>query len=206
MFSGCKFWMCILPAAALQVTLAAQVVLPGPQSAQNRSPAHTYFSDVALLDQNGKHQRLYSDLLQGKIVVVNSFFATCKDSCPVLTQNFARIQERLGDRIGKDIYLLSLTVDPETDTPERLKAYAQQMKARTGWFFLTGTKENVNYALSKFGLYTEEKRNHLTMLLIGNEPTGLWKKTQGTASAADLIHIVQTVVDDSPTESRRPNP
>jgi protein SCO1/2 len=201
MISGRKSWMCGLSVAALQVTLAAQATPP----AQNHSPAHTYFSDVALLDQNGKQQRLYSDLLQGKIVVVNSFFATCKDSCPVMERTFAKIQETLGDRIGKDVYLLSLTVDPETDTPERLKAYAQQMKARPGWFFLTGTKENVNYALGKFGLYTEDKQNHLTMFLIGNEPTGLWKKTQGTASAGDLIRIVQTVLDDHPTEGARPS-
>lgn len=194
MISGRKYWLCGLAVSALHVMLPAQQPLPVPT--QNSSPAHIYFSDVALVDQNGKTQRLYSDLLQGKIVIINSFFATCKDSCPIMTRNFARIQESLGDRIGKDVYLLSLTVDPETDTPERLRAYAEQMKARPGWLFLTGTRENVNYALRKLGLYTEEKQNHLTMFIIGNEPTGLWKKTQGTASPGDLIHIVQTVLDD----------
>jgi protein SCO1 len=196
MISGRKSWMCGLALSALQIMLVAQTTPRESLPAQNRSPAHTYFSDVPLLDQNGKQQRLYSDLLQGKVVIINSFFATCKDSCPVMARNFARIQESFGDRIGKDVFLLSLTVDPETDTPERLKAYAQQMKAKPGWLFLTGTRENVNYALRKLGLYTEEKQSHLTMFIIGNEPTGLWKKTQGTALADDLIHIVQTVLDD----------
>jgi protein SCO1/2 len=187
-------WMCGL-AVSVQVVLLAQAP-PGSQPAPNRSAGHAYFSDVTLLDQNGKQQRLYSDLLQGKIVIINSFFATCKDSCPVMARNLARIQESLGDRMGRDVFLLSITVDPETDTPERLRAYAQQMKAKPGWLFLTGAKENVNFALGKLGLYTEEKQGHLTMFIIGNEPTGLWKKTQGTASADDLIRIVQTVLDD----------
>jgi len=191
-----KSWKCGLAVSVLQVMLVAQSTPSGSPPAPNRSAGHAYFSDVVLLDQNGKQQRLYSDLLQGKIVIINSFFAACKDSCPVMARNFARIQESLGDRLGKDVYLLSFTVDPETDTPERLRVYAQQMKAKPGWFFLTGTKENVNFALGKLGLYSEEKQNHLTMFIIGNEPTGLWKKTQGTAAADDLIHIVQTVLDD----------
>ncbi len=191
-----KSWMCGLSVSVLQVMLVAQTTPPGSQPAPTRSAGHAYFSDVVLLDQNGKQRRLYSDLLQGKIVIINSFFATCKDSCPVMARNLARIQESLGDRMGRDVFLLSITVDPETDTPERLRAYAQQMKAKPGWFFLTGTKENVNFALGKLGLYTEEKQSHLTMFIIGNEPTGLWKKTQGTALVDDLIHIVQTVLDD----------
>jgi protein SCO1/2 len=189
MISTMKSCLCIFAMSALQITLMAQEV-PEP------SPAHQYFTDVTLLDQNGKSQRLYSDLLKGKIVIINSFFATCKDSCPVMARNFAKIQESLGDRIGKDVYLLSLSVDPDTDTPERLKAYAEQMKARQGWFFLTGSKENVSYALKRLGLFTEEKQSHLSMLIVGNEPTGLWKKTLGTASASDLIHIIETVLSD----------
>jgi len=191
-----KSWMRGLAVSVLQVMLVSQTTPPGSQPAPTRSAGHTYFSDVTLLDQNGKQQRLYSDLLQGKIVIINSFFATCKDSCPVMARNLARIQESLGDRMGRDVFLLSITVDPETDTPERLRAYAQQMKAKPGWLFLTGAKDNVNFALGKLGLYTEEKQGHLTMFIIGNEPTGLWKKTQGTASVDDLIHIVQTVLDD----------
>src|SRR5258706_2554703 len=173
-----KSWMRGLAVSALEVMLVSQTTLPGSQPAPTRSAGHTYFSDVTLLDENGKQQRLYSDLLQGKIVIINSFFGTCKDSCPVMARNLARIQESLGDRMGRDVFLLSITVDPETDTPERLRAYAQQMKAKPGWLFLTGAKDNVNFALGKLGLYTEEKQGPLTMFIIGNEPTGLWKKTQ----------------------------
>src|ERR1700730_4834367 len=110
MISGRKSRMCGLAVSALQVMLVAQTTPRESLPAQNRSPAHTYFSDVALVDQNGKQQRLYSDLLQGKVVIINSFFATCKDSCPIMARNLARIQESLSDRIGKDVYLLSFTV------------------------------------------------------------------------------------------------
>jgi len=87
-----KSWMCGLSVSVLQVMLVAQTTPPGSQPAPTRSAGHAYFSDVVLLDQNGKQQRLYSDLLQGKIVIINSFFATCKDSCPVMARNFAKIQ------------------------------------------------------------------------------------------------------------------
>ncbi len=192
------FRRCVLTLTVLNLAVLAQTPRTPAEPLQTVSPAHTYFTDVVLLDQNGKQQRFYSDLLQGKIVIINSFFGTCKDSCPIMARNLAKIQESLGDRIGKDIYLLSFTVDPETDTPERLRDYADRMKARGGWFFLTGPKENINYALKKLGLYTEEKQNHLTMFIIGNEPTGLWKKTLGTASPGDLIHVVETVLADQP--------
>jgi protein SCO1/2 len=172
-------------------------ILSGQTRAADNSPAHQYFTDVILQDQYGKPQRLYSDLLQGKVVIINSFFTTCKDSCPILTRNFARIQESLGGRVGKEVFLLSFTVDPGTDTPERLKAYAEQMKAGPGWRFLTGPKANVDYALKRLGLYTEERQNHFSLFIIGNEPTGLWKKTPGTGSAGDLMQIVQTVLDDN---------
>jgi protein SCO1/2 len=102
----------------------------------------------------------------------------------------------VGDRLGKDVYFLSFTVDPEKDTPEQLKSYADRMKAKPGWFFLTGSKENVGTALRKLGLYTEEKQNHLSLFILGNVPTGLWKKVLGMAPAEELTPIVQSVLDD----------
>jgi protein SCO1/2 len=179
--------------AVLAAALAAQ---EGPRRSAGMSAAAQYFTDVTLVDQNGKTQRLYSDLLRGKVVIMNSFFATCKDSCPVMAGNLAKIQDVAGDRLGKDVYFLSFTVDPETDTPERLKAYAEHVKARPGWFFLTGSKENVTFALRKLGFYSEEKQNHLSLFIVGNEPTGLWKKAMGMAPAQDLIPIVQAVLGD----------
>lgn len=192
---GRKIGMCGIVWCALLGALSAQTKPPDTPSG-TESPAHAYFSDVVLLDQNGKPHRLYSDLLEGKVVIINSFFTTCKDSCPVMNRNFAAIQQELKDRIGKNVFLLSLSVDPENDTPERLRAYAEHMKAGPGWLFLTGSKTNVDYALYKLGLYTQERQNHLTLFIVGNEPTGLWKKVQGTAAPEDLMHVVESVLED----------
>jgi protein SCO1/2 len=140
--------------------------------------------------------RFYSDVLKGKTVVVNAFFTTCTSVCPPMNRNMEKIQEALGDRVGKDVFLVSISVDPETDTPARLKEYAQKFHAKPGWTFLTGKKENVDWALYKVGQYVESKDDHTTVIIVGNEATGLWKKAFGMAKPEELIQIVESVAND----------
>lgn len=153
-----------------------------------------YFGDVPLRDQHGKEVRLYSDLIEGKIIVVNSFFATCNGSCPVMTGTFRKIQSDLGDRLGKDVHMISITVDPETDTPAQLRRFAKEAGAKPGWSFVTGDKKNVELALKKLGLSTDVKENHTAVVIIGNEPKGVWKKAFGLAPPDDVRKLVQEVV------------
>jgi protein SCO1/2 len=160
------------------------------------SPARKYFTDVELTDQDGRKLRFYSDVLKDKTVVVNAFFTTCTSVCPPMNRNMEKIQEALGDRVGKDVVLVSISVDPETDTPARLKEYSKKFHAREGWMFLTGKKENVDWALYKVGQYVEAKDDHTTVIIVGNEATGLWKKAFGMAKPADLLQIVKSVADD----------
>jgi protein SCO1/2 len=154
-----------------------------------------YFTDVELVDQNGEKLRFYSDLLAGKVVVINSFFATCNGSCPVMNGTFKKIQAVLGDRIGRDVFLISISVDPETDTPAQLLKFAKAAGAKPGWHFVTGNKKNVSAALHKLGLLTDTKESHTAIVLIGNEPKGVWKKAFGLAPADDVVKLVQEVVD-----------
>ena len=164
--------------------------------AQEPTGAQKWFSDVELLTQDGAKVRFYSDVLKGKTVVVNAFFTTCTSVCPPMNRSMEKIQEALGDRVGRDVFLVSITVDPATDTPPRLKEYAQKFHARAGWTFLTGKKENVDWALYKLGQYVENKDDHKTVLIIGNETTGLWKKAFGMAKAEELIQLVEGVAND----------
>ena len=198
------FILLILSAAAF--TTNAQVK-PAPPAqphdhshmtttAKDASPAEKYFTDVELTNQDGKKVHFYSDVLKGKTVVVNAFFTTCTSVCPPINRNMEKIQDALGDRVGRDVFLVSLTVDPETDTPARLKEYSQKFHAGAGWTFLTGKKENLDWALYKLGQYVEKKDDHTTVLIIGNEPTGLWKKAFGMANVAELVAVVQSVVND----------
>lgn len=167
----------------------------GP-AAKSVSTAEKYFSDVELINQDGQKMRFYSDVLKGKVVIINTFFATCTSVCPPMSRNFEKIQEFLGDRLGKEAFLVSISVDPEMDTPTRLKEYGRKFHARPGWIFLTGKKENLDWALYKLGQYVEKKDDHSTIVIIGNEPTGLWKKAFGLAQAGELIKVVEDVLND----------
>jgi protein SCO1/2 len=160
------------------------------------SPAQNYFTDVVLTNQDGKPVRFYSDVLQGKTVVVESFFATCPGTCPLMNATFAKIQNAVGDRLGKDVFLVSITVDAQNDTPAKLKEYARHVKARPGWMFLTGDKANVDKALYKLGLATESRETHKNLFIVGNEPKGLWKKVFGLGKPEEIVSIVQGVVND----------
>ena len=167
----------------------------GP-SAAKASAAEKYFSDVELIDQDGQKLRFYNDVLKNKVVVINTFFTTCTNICPPMNRNFEKMQEALGDRLGKDVFLVSITVDPQTDTPPRLKEYSSRFHARPGWMFLTGKKENVDWALYKLGQYVETRDNHTSIFIIGNEPKGLWKKAFGLAKVDELIKIMEDVIAD----------
>ena len=176
----------------------------GPQK-DNVSAAEKYFTDVALINQKGEQMRLYSDLLKGKVVIINSFFTSCPSVCPPMTANLAKVQEWLGDRLGKDVHLISISVDPATDTPPRLREYAERFKAKDGWHFLTGQKANLDLALTKLGQYVNNRDDHLTVIIIGNERTGLWKKAFGLARPEELIKVVESVLSDpgAPPEKLR---
>ncbi|HEV7375878.1 MAG TPA: SCO family protein [Pyrinomonadaceae bacterium] len=164
-----------------------------------QSAAEKYFTDVVLINQDGEKMRLYSDLLKDKVVIIDFFFATCQGSCLPLNRNLQKVQEALGDRVGKDVHLISISVDPTVDTPASLKEYAKKLNAKHGWYFLTGDKENVGFALRKLGGYVEDKQNHTNIFIIGNERTGLWKKAFGLAQSAELIKVVESVLNDQPT-------
>jgi protein SCO1/2 len=170
-----------------------------PAAQSEDSPAQKYFTDTMLMNQNGEKMRFYTDLLKGKVVIINCFFATCKGSCLPMNRNLEKVQEALGDRLGKEIYIISLSVDPVVDTPTRLKSYAKQLNARPGWYFLTGEKQNVEFVLKKLGQFVTDKQDHLNIFIIGNERTGLWKKAFGLAPSSELVKIVDTVLNDQRT-------
>ena len=184
------------PAQSSKPVEPASLAAEKTASSAERSAAEKYFSDVELINQDGEKVRFYSDVLKNKVVVINTFFTTCTSICPPMNRNFEKIQEALGDRLGKNVFLVSITVDPVTDTPTRLKEYGRRFHARPGWMFLTGKKENLDWALYKLGQYVEAKDDHTSIFIIGNEPKGLWKKAFGLAKTDELIKIVEDVIND----------
>jgi protein SCO1/2 len=141
-----------------------------------------YFPNVVLTDQNGKKHRFYDDLIKDKVVAINFIYTQCGDSCPMETANLKRVQSMLGDRVGKDIFFYSISIDSKRDNAKALKAYAQRFKVGPGWWFLAGKKSDTILLRKKLGLYDREGEkslsDHSTSFIIGNESTGQWiKKT-----------------------------
>jgi len=152
---------------------------PVPKVTRNRWGAD-YFPNVALTTQDGKTVRLYDDLLKGKSVAINVMYTDCKDACPLETANLVQLQRVLGERVGRDIFFYSISIDPERDTPEVLKDYAEKFGVGPGWLFLTGKPEDISLIVKKLGLTRSADLNardsHSPYLVVGNVPTGQWTK------------------------------
>jgi len=185
----------VLPLRAQEPVGNPQTVVPNTQE----NNAQRYFTDTVLINQNGERVRFYTDLMKDKTVIIDTFFATCQASCLPMNRNLAQIQEGLGDRLGKDVNILSISVDPGVDTPALLKAYSKKLNAKPGWYFLTGDKESIEFILKKLGQFVDDKNDHLNIFLIGNNRTGLWKKAFGLAKSEELMKVVESVVNDPGT-------
>ena len=188
--------LAVIAVLFLAGTASAQQPATAATTNSTESAAEKYFTDIQLVNQNGEKMRFYHDLLQGKTVIINSFFATCQGSCLPMTRNLEKVQDALGERLGKDAHIISISVDPTVDTPTELKAFSKKFHARPGWYFLSGSKENVEFVLKKLGQFVEDKNDHLNIFIIGNERTGLWKKAFGLAKSEELIKVVDSVIDD----------
>jgi protein SCO1/2 len=137
-----------------------------------------YFPNVALTTQDGKTVHFYDDVLKGKTVAIYLMYTTCGYSCPLETARMLQVKKYLGDRVGKDIFFYSITIDPKHDTPEVLKKYSEQYHTGAGWTFLTGDAKDIELISKKLGLYSDpdpaNKDGHTAKLLIGDEPAGQW--------------------------------
>lgn len=165
-------------------------------AASDQEKARAYFTDTVLKDHNGNDVRFYSDILEGKTVVVSFIFTSCTDACPLINQNLKKIQARLGERMGEDIVFVSISVDPETDTPETLNVYRQDYDAGDGWVFLTGDVAAVETVSSKLG-QVFEKEAHLTALLIGNTATARWRKVPAYLPDNVIASQIIDIADDN---------
>jgi len=149
--------------------------------------------DVPLLDQDGKRRMLVSDLVGEQIVVMNFIFTTCPSVCPMQSAIFAGLQKELGDRLGNEVQLLSLSIDPGTDVPARLAETAARYGAREGWTWLTGEKADVDRALAGLGAYSSDVASHPAMILVGDGRRGGWTRFYGFPSPADVLARVDAL-------------
>jgi protein SCO1/2 len=175
-----------LLAAAILLLVLGAICRVGPSRAANSSQTPwgpNYFPNVPLVTQDGRTVRFFDDLIKGKVVAINFVFTGCSASCSMETARLREVQELLADRMGKDVFFYSISIDPANDTPEVLKHYAAKFKVGPGWTFLTGRSQDIDLLRSRLGLYMPPlagrslaNQDHDLSLVVGNQNTGRWMK------------------------------
>jgi protein SCO1/2 len=155
------------------------------------------FPNVVLRTQDDKPVRFYDDLLKGRIVMINFFYTTCTGTCSPTTQNLARVIEAMGDRFERELILLSISVDPERDTPAAMKTYAARHEAKPGWYFLTGRRRDIDAIRAAMGAGDRYNREapHTSVLVYGNAQTGQWATTPAQGDPKLVAKTVMRLVD-----------
>jgi protein SCO1/2 len=156
------------------------------------------FPNVELITQDGKKVRFYDDLIKGKVVAIELMYTTCKYNCPLETARLVQLQKLLGDRMGKDVFFYSITIEPEIDTPKVLKAYAAKYHIGPGWTFLTGKPADIKLISKKLGLDAlpdvNDPDGHTPHLLIGNEATGIWMRNSALDNTKFLSMKIEQLI------------
>lgn len=160
-----------------------------PETEDASSFSSSRIPDIAVYDQNGKRLNFYSDLIKGKTVAINFIFTTCTTICPPLTATFRRVQQDLATA-APEAALISISVDPSTDTPQRLNDFAGKFKAAPGWTFVTGGSEEIASLLRALGAAVANKNDHTPMILIGNDAAGYWTRAYGLSSPTALVKTI----------------
>jgi protein SCO1 len=177
----------LVAAAAILATVAVRAEPPG---------AAQRFPNVALRNQDSTTVRFYDDLIKNRVVMINFMFTICTSICPRTTANLARVEELLGERLGRDVWMISVSVDPANDTPEVLRKYATRYGAKPGWSFVTGKLSDIDQIRRKLGAYDNDgdKTQHSGVLIYGNEATGQWAAMPALADPATIVRSVTRLV------------
>lgn len=165
-----------------------------PRAAADGGAETARIPDTPVLDQDGRRLKFYTDLVRGKTVAINFVFTTCTTICPPLGATFARVQRELGERAGRDVHLISVSVDPATDTPERLKSWGAKFKAAPGWTFVTGAKPDMDELLRALAASTARPEDHTPTLLIINDQKGVFTRTYGLSRPSQIIKVIDDAV------------
>jgi protein SCO1/2 len=180
--------------------LAVILATTAPATSQNAQWGRQYLPNVPVVTQKGHSLRFYDDVLKGKISVISLIYTSCQDICPVVTARLAQLEDKLGESVGRDVFFVSISVDPVNDTPEKLREYAEAFQAGPGWTFLTGEPENIKairYKLGDRGISLSEHRNEI---MLYNDNTGEWERS----SAFGDLNVLALTVRAMDPASRHP--
>lgn len=148
--------------------------------------------DVVLIDQDARKVRLRELVASGEVVMVDFIFGTCTTICPVLSAGFSNLQRRLGSGPGGPV-LLSISIDPEHDTPEIMTEYLKRYRGQPGWFFLTGDRDDIDRIMRAFDAFVPDKMSHQPVTFIKAEGPNRWLKIDGLVSTRDLLSELEKI-------------
>ena len=178
--------LCLLLGAACDGPIANDDSAHGADAAQDEGRGSSvwganYFPNITLTTHDGEKVRFFDDLIKDKVVAINFIYTSCPDACPMETARLLEVQRLLGDRAGEDVHFYSISIDPETDTPEVLHDYVERWGIGDGWTFLTGDEADIVLLRKKLGVYIEDiqakdSKDHNLNLVIGNQKTGRWMR------------------------------
>src|SRR5215472_1414185 len=154
--------------------------------------AQVSIPDLAVVTQTGSHLRFNSELIQGRVAIVTGFFTTCTSMCPITQENLSHVASQLGPRLGKDVIIVSLSVDANNDTPERMKAWGKKFHISPGWVLASGNKTDVDTLLKSLGLFVEIPQRHQSALMVGSETNG-WVRVSSWTSPEKLVTLVDSI-------------
>ena len=181
-------------AAALAGAAAGSFLTPTPQAA---SP-EAIIPNVAVIDQAGQRLHFYDDLIRGRAVLMNFFFTSCSDTCPLVTQNLREVQDILGERMGRDIFMVSASLQPELETPEILHDYAAMWDVRPGWSFVTGRPDDIEQLRRATGFADVNavvRDSHTGLIRYGNDRLQRWAGTTALGRPAWIAKTVARIAD-----------
>jgi protein SCO1 len=190
-------WRMLIAGSRLCAVLTVLMLVSGVGAAEQdpRWGKH-YLPNVPVVTQHGQSLRLYDDVLKGKITIISFIYTTCPDICPVVTARLQQLEERLGNIVGRDIFFVSISVDPLNDTPQKLKEYAEAFGVGPSWLFLTGKTDDLQLIRYKLGDRSPKLTEHRNEILLFNETTGDWERD---SAFSDINTLASTVRAMDPT-------
>lgn len=173
--------------------VALPAAMPSEAAPRGSRWGAKYFPNLPVTSQDGKTYNFYDDLIKDKIVVINFIYTHCPDICGLQTARMAIVQDKLGDRLGKDIFIYSISMDPERDTPEALKKYSEAFESKPGWLFLTGEPEQIHKIRYKLGERSRSLAEHRNDAVLGNDKTGEWGRSSIMANLDVLAQNIREI-------------
>jgi protein SCO1 len=190
--------------AGVAVLAAAFLSTQVPSHAQSNRWGSGYFPNLPVVTQDGKTLRFYDDVIKGRQVLISFIYTNCPDICPLTTARISQLEDKLGDEVGRDIFFISLTVDPVRDTPARLKEFADAFGAGHGWLFLTGKPDDIKLINYRLGDKSRTLDDHRNEIVLGNDATGQWMRNSVFGDLERLVYDIHEMDPKWSAQVRQP--